>query len=245
MVRPTVTLYGFGVSHPVQAVRAMLAIKGIQYREETLIAGLHPIALRLKGFPGTTVPALDLDGEKVQGSRAISRRLESLVPEPPLFGSTPDERRAIEEVERWGEQELQAVHRRAFRLALLRRGELRTGMAAALGVRRPRLAAAASWPLAAELVLLAGAWEPRVRRELADLPARLDRVDALIADGTIGGERPNAADLQIGATIWALLAFDDFAPLVEGRPAARLARHISARRPRVRAFLPEGWLPRP
>jgi glutathione S-transferase len=221
----------------------MLAFKGVEYREVNLIAGLHPAALRLKGFPGTTVPALDVGGERIQGSRAISRRLDELVPEPPLFGTDPATRRRVEEAERWGEQELQGVHRRAFRLGLSRRGDLRGGMVAPLGIRRPRLAAAVSWPVAMFLVLLAGATEERVRRELATLPALLDHVDELIAEGVIGGPEPNAADFQIGATIWALLAFEDFRPLVDSRPAARLARHIDARRGRVPSFVPDGWLP--
>lgn len=237
------TLYGFLVSHPVQAVRAMLAYKGVEHREVELISGLHPVVLRLKGFRGATVPALDVDGEKVQGSRSISRRLDELVPEPPLFGSDARTRHAVEVAERWGEQELQGIHRRAFRHALVRRGDLRAGLVAPLGIRRPRLAAALSLPIAVLLAVLAGATEARVRRQLATLPAQLDHVDELIAAGTIGGREPNAADFQIAATIWALLAFEDFRPLVESRPAAALAERIDARRPRVPAFVPAGWLP--
>ena len=39
------------------------------------------------------------------------------------------------------------------------------------------------------------------RADLAALPGQLDRIDAWIADGLLGGEQPNAADLQIGSTI--------------------------------------------
>jgi hypothetical protein len=42
--------------------------------------------------------------------------------------------------------------------------------------------------------------------------------------GTIGGDRPNAADLQIGATLRVLLAVGDLRPLLEHRPAERVAR---------------------
>jgi len=48
----------------------------------------------------------------------------------------------------------------------------------------------------------------------------------LIADGTIGQDDPNAADFQIGTTVRVFLAFEDLAPLVEGRPAAALAKRI-------------------
>ena len=43
-------------------------------------------------------------------------------------------------------------------------------------------------------------------------PAKLDHVDALAADGVIGGEEPNAADLQIGATLRVLLTVGDLHP---------------------------------
>ena len=41
------------------------------------------------------------------------------------------------------------------------------------------------------------ATRPR-RADIAALPGQLDRVDGWIADGLIGGDEPNAADLQIG-----------------------------------------------
>jgi len=40
----------------------------------------------------------------------------------------------------------------------------------------------------------------------------------------IGWQSPNAADLQIGCTIRVLLTLGDLRPLIEGRPAERLAR---------------------
>jgi glutathione S-transferase len=68
-------------------------------------------------------------------------------------------------------------------------------------------------------------------------------VDELIADGTIGGEEPNAADFQIGTTVRVFLAFADLAPVVEGRPAADLANRVLPRYPGpVPPFLPRGWL---
>ena len=40
-----------------------------------------------------------------------------------------------------------------------------------------------------------------VRADLAALPGQLEQIDAWIAEGLLGGEEPNAADLQIGSTI--------------------------------------------
>jgi hypothetical protein len=60
------------------------------------------------------------------------------------------------------------------------------------------------------------------------------------------GVRLNAADLQIGATVNLLLAIEDRQQLIEGRPAAALARRaydpIPGRVP-VGA-IPAAWLPR-
>ena len=46
---------------------------------------------------------------------------------------------------------------------------------------------------------------------LEALPAQLDRVDALLAEGVIGGERPNAADFQIAPSVRLMLCFDQCA----------------------------------
>jgi glutathione S-transferase len=84
------------------------------------------------------------------------------------------------------------------------------------------------------------------RADLAALPGQLDRVDAWIADGLLGGERPNAADRQIGSCIRLLMSIGDVRPLIEGRPAARLTRYfppmVGAVEPGV---LPAEWLPAP
>ncbi len=47
---------------------------------------------------------------------------------------------------------------------------------------------------------------------------------ALAAEGVVGGESATAADLQIGATLRVLLTIGDLRPLIEGRPAERVAR---------------------
>ena len=72
------------------------------------------------------------------------------------------------------------------------------------------------------------------------LPELLDRADALIEAGTIGGERPNAADLQIGASVALLLKLEDLRPAIDGRPCADHARRLF---PRYPGAIPAGALP--
>lgn len=108
-------LYMLATSHPARAAQRMLQYKGVGHRVVYLAPGIHPALLRFAGFHGTTVPALDLGDRKVQGSRAISRALETVKPEPRLFPADREPRNAVEEAERWGEEELQETVRRIFR----------------------------------------------------------------------------------------------------------------------------------
>ena len=82
--------------------------------------------------------------------------------------------------------------------------------------------------------------DENARAALAGLPEKVDRVDALLAEGVIGGEQLNAADYEIGCTVRPLLAFEDLKPYIDGRPAAAHARRV---RPDLGARRPEG-LPR-
>jgi len=85
----------------------MCADTGTDHRVVNLLPGFHPVALRLGGFMGSTVPALEIDGRRIQGSREISRALEELSPTPRLFPEAPDRRAEVEAAERWGEEILQ------------------------------------------------------------------------------------------------------------------------------------------
>jgi glutathione S-transferase len=238
------TLYSLALSHPSQAARLMLERKGIEHEVVDLFPGLHPIALRRFGFRGGTVPALRLNGRRVQGSRAISHALDELQPEPALFPREPDRRRAVEEAEAWGEGELQPVPRRLFRWAVSHRQSLRRWMVGEeLGMPLPGVVAAAQLPMAVAFARMARATGEQARADVAGLPGMLDHVDALIADGTIGADAPNAADFQIGTTVRVLLAFSDLRDAVEGRPAADLALRVLPRYPGpIPPALPREWL---
>jgi glutathione S-transferase len=238
-----VRLYGLNVSHPSVAAHLMLERKRIDHRVLNIQPGLHPLVVRLAGFPGNTVPALKIDGRRVQGSLAISRALEELEPRPPLFPADAGARRAVEDAEAWGEQELQPVPRRMYRWGLTRRRDLRRRLLEASGMPAPGLTAALNGPLARAFASAIGADDDAVRRDLRELPGKLDRVDALIAEGVIGTPEPNAADFQIASTLRVMLSFADLAPMVAWRPAGALARRLVPEWPdEVPRFLPDEWL---
>src|SRR5688500_2727253 len=98
-----VTLYSMSISHPARAAGLMLAYKGIEPRRVEVMPGSQQLLMRAHGFRGGTVPALKIDGKRVQGTLAISRELDAVKPEPPLFPADPALRAAVEEAERWGE----------------------------------------------------------------------------------------------------------------------------------------------
>lgn len=222
-------LYGLAVSHPSHAARAMLEYKGIEYDLVNFQTGVQPIALRAVGFRGRTVPALKIDGRKVQGSKAIARTLDEVKPEPALFPA--DRRAAVEAAEEWGEREFQPLPRRFFRWGLSAKPELRAWVVEnILKLPAPELIAPGLVPMARYFAGLSKATDGSVREGLAKLPGALDRADQLIADGTIGraGE-PNAADFQIASTIAVLRGFEDIRPALEGRPGLELADRLFPR----------------
>lgn len=219
----------------------MLERKGIEHRVVDLQPGLHPVLLRLAGFRGGTVPALRIDGRRVQGSLRISRALDRLRPEPALFPA--DRRAAVEQAEAWGERDLQPVPRRMYRWGLGRQAALRRQLAELSPMPAPGLQARANLPLARLFAAMIGADDVTVERDARELAGKLDHVDALIDAGVIGTDEPNAADCQIGTTVRVLLSFDDLKPVIEGRPAERLARRLLPHWPiEVPPFLPREWL---
>lgn len=218
---PAITLHVLPPSHPCMAVEAALRHKGLAYDRVVMESGRHGEPMEaIYGEGRTTVPGMVVDGEPVHGSRAITAKLEQLVPEPALF---PAERAdAIREAEAWGDGELQDLGRRLPWCALHFRPEAMGTFGGAPALDPPGTDFAIRFVRAAWRYH--GISAVRVAEDLALLPAKLDHVDALIADGTLGGEEANAADLQIGSTVRVLLCIGDLHGLMLGRPLEQVAR---------------------
>jgi glutathione S-transferase len=226
------TLFGVPASHPSLAAELMLRHKGVDYRRLDLVSALHRIVIRALGFPGATVPAVRLDGTRIQGTRNIALALDALQPEPPLFPREPERRRAVESAESWADEVYQPVPRRLVWAALRRdRSTLATYLEGARIGIPVELAAATAPPIIRLAARLNRATDENVRRDLAAVPRLLDRVDALLADGTIGAGQLGVADFQIGTTTALLATLEDAAPLLAGRPALRHARRVAPHYP--------------
>ncbi len=248
------TLYAIPGSHACEAGALMLEHKGIEYRRVDLRPGTHSLGVRLRGFPGKgktrtfgeappsrmvamgdrlgTVPALKLDGEKVQTNHAIARHLDEVEPEPPLLPAGPDLRARVEEAEAWGDDPFQMVARR-LTLAAVEHGPdalYDRGNTGRLGFllwesERARLR---NTKMLAKRVF--GASLETEAEMLDQLPGQLDRIDAWIADGVLNGEQLNAADFMIAPSLALISYRKDVRPMIESRPAGALVDRVWAER---------------
>jgi glutathione S-transferase len=244
MAKSSPKLYVLPGSHPCAAVEVAMRMKGIDFDRVDLLPLTQLLAGPLR-YGGNTVPGLRLGGERLVGSRAIMRRLDELVPEPALLPPPGEAAYAqVLEAERWGDEVLQSVPRRLIDAAFLRNPAAMESYAADSKLPLPRAMLRPAMPMTAKLMAIRNkARDENARADLAALPSQLDRIDGWIAEGLLGGEHPNAADLQIGSTIRLLMSIGDVRPLIEGRPAARLADYFPPQVGEVApGALPSEWL---
>jgi glutathione S-transferase len=248
----TAHIYGMKHSHAVLTSRMALEQTGIPFEVHDLLPGMHGVLVRARGFPKWTVPAIEVDGHKVQGTIAIARELHRLAPQAGLFPEDPEARAAVEAAERFGHDELQGIARRVFQWTGRRDNAVRTWMAReVVGLPAPVLFGYALKPVMTFFSrVVSGTDEARIRADLAGLPERLDHADALVAAGTIGGATPNAGDLQVLPCLRLLMAHEDLRPLIAPRPCGAAALRLIPEYPRaadalpaVPAALPPAWLP--
>jgi glutathione S-transferase len=242
-------LYVIPGSHASRAAILMLEHKGVPYRRVDVITGLHPIVARLHGFgaggqtrhvegrrtPGlrigdrlATVPALAAGAERISTNHGIARFLDERHPDPPLVPADPDERAAVEDAERWANETLQMATRRILSAAVVRdpHGYARLGADGRMGymLYRSERARRVILPRLLGGTFVAG--RSAEARLLEELPALLDHVDALIAEGVIGGEQPNVADCMVAPCLALTLYRPDVRPMFEGRPALELVDRL-------------------
>lgn len=237
-------LYVIPGSHPSYAAALMLEHKGIAFKRTDLMPVVSKGVLRAVGFPGITVPALKIGGDKVQGSRQIARELERLRPEPPLFPADPAQRAKVEEAERCGDEELQHPIRQLLWWGFKRDRYPMASYSEGAKMGVPiGLAVKTGAPLVALSARFNEASDENAQVALQKLPALLDKVDAWIEDGTLNGEQLSVADFQIGPSIGLMMTLDDLRPAIENRPAAALAKRVVPDYPgRMPAVLPAEWL---
>jgi glutathione S-transferase len=220
-----VRLYTVPASHPSAAAERALQLKGADYERIDLITSLHKPIQRVR-FGGWSVPsAIFEDGTKVLGSRRIMRALDERYPEPALFPADDVARANVERAEQWGEEVLQPLARRVAWAALRRAPHAMRSYLDGAKLPLPEGMAMLGAPLVLRTaVRLNGAGDENVRADLVHLDSHLQRADDWIAEGVLGGEQANAADLQIGSSIRLMQTLADLAPRLDARPVGDLAR---------------------
>jgi glutathione S-transferase len=218
-------LYGIRGSAPSFSPELMLRHKGIPYRRVNLIPDRHRKKLVAKGFPGSTVPALLVDGRRVQTNRAIARALDELVPEPRLLPADPVARAGVEAAELFGDEVFQQAVRRIVLWSLVDDPDSVTPDPAIGSLPIPRNA----WlrrRLTRASFQVFGITDAVVRDDFKALPAMVDRLESYIAEGILDGPDLNAADFEIAPLVAALLGVDAVAADIAERPAAKLASRV-------------------
>lgn len=213
-------LHSVPFSHPVLAVSTALDRLGHEYETVELVSGKHGDEVEaIYGEGCRTVPGLLVDEDPVHGTAAIFARLDELHPDAGLYPEPVAE--AIREAEAGVAEDLQMSARVLVFGALHFRPES-MGTFAGAGQLDPGGVDFAIKMMRATWRYLEISAE-RVHATLQELPAQLDAVDALIEAGAAAGEAPTAADFQLGSSLRLLAQIGDVRPLVEERPAARLA----------------------
>jgi glutathione S-transferase len=242
-------LYVIPGSHACRSAMLMLEHKQAPYRRVDIVTLLHPLVVRMHGFDAGgqtrtaggrrtfglrlgdrvgTVPALAANGDRISTNHGIARFLDERHPEPPLFPADPAQRAAVEAAERWANETLQMAARRIPGAAAVRdpawfsrsSGDGRLGYLLYKRTLTRRLIV----PRILRGIFATG---PAAERELlAELPPMLDRIDAWIAGGVLGGAELNAADFMVAPSLALILYQPDVMPLFEGRPALELVDRL-------------------
>lgn len=242
-------LYVIPGSHACRSAMLMLEHKRVPYRRVDIVTLLHPLLTRLHGFDAGgqtrtaggrrtlglrlgdrmgTVPALAAGTERISTNHAIARFLDERHPQPPLFPADPAQRSRVEEAERWANETLQMAARRILGTAMLRdlASVNRSAADGRLGYLLYKRALTRRLILP-KLVHDVFAARPSAEGELlAELTAMLDRIDAWIADGVLGGAQLNAADFMVAPSLALILYRPDVSPMFQGRPALELVDRL-------------------
>jgi glutathione S-transferase len=243
-------LYVISGSHACRAAILMLAHKQISYRLVQLPTGMHPMLVRVLGFPGHkapirsvegstgrslalldrmgTVPALRYGSERVQTNHRIARFLDRVAPNPPLYPADEQRRQAVEEAESWGDEVFQMAARRLGLTGSLKgldnfRDRGNSGRLGALLSRSEILRVLSARGVTAVAFKANAQVEDQLVR---DLPPLLDRIDAWIDAGVLDGPQLYAADFVIAPSL-ALIAYRlDLRADIEARPCGAFLERV-------------------
>jgi hypothetical protein len=239
-------LYVIRGSHACAAAELMLAHKELPFRRVSFPTGLHPGLVRIAGFSPRgarrtvdgrtlpmlavidtmgTVPALSLGSERVMGNHGIARLLEQVRPEPPFFPKDPAARARVEELERWGGEELQMTARRLGLGAGAAGRLVDAGAHGRLGpllFRHDQVRRVAARVFSITFAV-GGGDEAGL---LGQASGMLDTIDEAVGAGELNGPELNAADFMIAPSVALLEYHVALAREIRERPVHALLERV-------------------
>jgi glutathione S-transferase len=208
-------------------VAAMLDHKQLRYRRFDLIPGPHVPVLRALRFPDATVPALRLAGQRIQATIDAAYAMDRLRRERPLLPADRDHRQLVEDITGWARETIGPVKNDLYWWGM----HLDPAAAVVLwenhrtGVPKPIIRRAI--PRSVRAMGRSEPPDPKAGlRRLATVPGLLQRIDASVAAGVIGGEELNVGDFHAAMLARLLMSLADLEPIVRDTPAGKLAARI-------------------
>jgi glutathione S-transferase len=197
-----IRLYTFPGSNAGLTAELILDHANVAHERVQLRPGLHAASLKARGFPAATVPALYVDGTRLNGSRQIAHLVaDELAPDSQLLPEDAELRSRVLEVERDGERLQNAVRRAFYAAATSSSGGVRNLVDANFsdlpGLVRTAVTAA---------LIPAARMGHKIRVEqgpsyVARVEELLRLADEYVEAGLLGTDTPNVADFQFAPNV--------------------------------------------
>ncbi len=195
-------LHQFPISHYCEKVRWAMDYKGLDYRLQNHLPGLHVKKMRQMAKK-TSVPVLEHEGRSIQGSASIITYLDEQFPEKPLTPSEATQRSAALEWERFCDADIGPHVRRFCYDTLLEHPKLVVPLLASGGPFWGKPFLRLMFPqLRKTMRRLMAIKEPEVTRSREKLDFALEKLEgALEGKQYLVGDRFSRADLAAASLL--------------------------------------------
>ena len=204
-------LWHLDISHFNEKVRWALDYKRIPHERRSVFPGTQEVRARLLRGGTSTLPVIDIDGQRIGDSTKIIEELERRWPDPPLYPADPASRRRALELEDFFDEHCAHELRRVMFDPMLEHPEL---MAEATGIDRRRGSSVVNvvYPVVNRVVRQKYTVTPESAAEAREtVLAAMDRIEAELGpSGYLVGDAFTVADLTAAAILSPLVRPAEF-----------------------------------
>jgi glutathione S-transferase len=204
-------LWHLDISHFNEKARWALDYKRIPHERRSVFPGMQEVRARMLRGGTSTLPVIDIDGQRIGDSTRIIEELERRWPDPPLYPADPEERRRALELEDFFDEHCAHDMRRVLFDPLLEHPEL---MAEATGNdhRRGSSVISAIYPVVNRVVRQKYEVNPeRAAASRGIVLAAMDRIESELGpSGYLVGGSFSVADLTAAAIFSVLVRPPEF-----------------------------------